>query len=52
MVAVVGRGGVLKVLYNGLKRGSGYKPRERTFKFVFSFQLNAIIHIKPVISET
>lgn len=45
------RGGVLKVWYNGLKRGSGYKPRERTCKFVFSFQLNAIIHIKPVISE-
>lgn len=51
MVVVVGRGGVLKVWYNGLKRGSGYKPRERTCKFVFSFQLNAIIHIKPVISE-
>lgn len=51
MVVVVGRGGVLKVWYNGLKRGSGYKPRERTCKFVFSFQLNAIIRIKPVISE-
>lgn len=45
------KGGVLKVWYNGLKRGSGYKPRERTCKFVFSFQLNAIIHIKPVRSE-
>lgn len=29
------RGGVLKVWYNGMKRGSGYKPRERTCKFVF-----------------
>lgn len=45
------RGDVMKVWYNGLKRGRGYKPRERTCKFVFSFQLNAIIHIKPVISE-
>lgn len=33
----LGGGGVLKVWYNGLKRGSGYKLWERICKFVFFF---------------